>query len=321
MKTVALGAALTMGLLLAGRASAAPSFDGSARTSTAPAWYEGTTEAARARALGMFERAQAKQADGDFADALADYDRALRAWPHPAVHANVAILLAQRDDPVEAYGHLRSALRFGRDPLEPAVYDSLLRRYRPRLSRQVAELVVGGEASLRIDGGTVSSSAAAAGLVLLPGRHLLIASRTGHATLTQTLDLSPGTRTRLSLELPPQRRWGVAVPWTVLAAGGAAAVASALLHVRAVRHFDAFDTNVANCPVDGCALSVEDDRRAGSILFGAAVAGYVVSGLAIAAGVLLAYLNRPQLEVAPDEHEVAPVVEPLAGALGEEGGS
>jgi hypothetical protein len=293
-------------------------------------WAAGVPQAQQDEALRIFKDGNTLFAEGQHARALARYRDALKVWDHPGIQYNAAVALMNLDQPLAAYEHLESALRYDDAPLGAETYKQAL-LYKKLLAGQLAELEVACDepgAEVMLDGQLLFTGPGRQQRRLLPGTHSLVTRKAGMLPSTRALQLRAGfTRETVKLQtlasLPTRtvRRWAVWKPWTAFAAGLAVALVGVPLIVDAKKSFDSFDAEITRlCPA-GCTpaqlpTTVVDAQDRGRAENGAAIGMFVTGGAIAAASVVLLILNQPRLEtIKPAELTVVPLIGPAGGGL------
>ncbi|HVV83838.1 MAG TPA: hypothetical protein VHE35_12270 [Kofleriaceae bacterium] len=229
-----------------------------AQSDDARPWAAGVSPEQQAAALARFQSANQAFAEKDYASAIAQYEEALRAWPHPAIEGNLAVALIQVDRVVDAYGHLEKAFAYGAAPFEPEVW-SQLQTVHKLLLGQIAHLELSGP----LDGVQVLLDGAAlppgASHTIRAGAHELTARRTGYLTFTERIDAAANAVTSIHLALVPleaagtvERRWPPWKPWAVVLAGAGVAAAGTGLELAARNNVDDYERELARTCPDGC---------------------------------------------------------------------
>jgi len=305
----------------------------------------GVSVARRAEALSLFRRGNAHFTSARFAEALKEYRRAVRIWDHPSIRYNMAVCYIHRDQHQRAWRSLTAALRHGQGPLSTARYTrakTYQRLLRGRLAFVEISCAVPG-AEVVLDGERVPEGPGHARRALLPGEHLIVATRRGYATSRQQLRLEAGSHTRVRMVLlrlgdafDARRRWRPFLPWTVLGAGAAVALTGLGLLLGGNAEFARYNKRFsAACP-DGCVSTdptgdavlpqipsrlVSLERRARGERAGG-IALLAAGGAAAVVGLVLAILNRPhQIERLPRNEirsgplTLIPVMSPVFAGL------
>jgi hypothetical protein len=319
--------------LLAARANAEPAVEPAAPADAEEhrPWAAGVSKAEQETALALYKSGNREFAESRFAQALAKYREAIRHWDHPAIRFNMAVCLINLDQPVEAMEDLERSLVFGDGPLGSDAYAQGL-TYRKLLDAQLAHLKIEcGEPGTQItlDGKYRFTAPGPLDEIVLPGEHQVVATRAGFVTVTRTLVLVAGKRTRY--DVPPLevrvaawmvRRWPVWVPWLVLAGGAAAVAGGAQSYSAARANFASYDRDVtAHCP-NGCDASMlagypdlREHRSRGDIEQVVALSLFVAGGAAIVAGTIGLLFNEPRVQVASSHMQAAVVPLPGGAAI------
>jgi hypothetical protein len=331
--------------LLAARANAEPAVEPAARANAEPAveptapadddehrpWAAGVSKDEQVAALALYTSGNREFAESRFAQALAKYREAIRHWDHPAIRFNMAVCLINLDQPVEAMENLERSLVFGDGPLGSDSYAQGL-TYRKLLDAQLGHLKIGcGEPGTQItlDGKYRFTAPGALDEIVLPGEHQVVATRAGFMTVTRTLVLVAGKRTRY--DVPPLevrvaaqlvRRWPEWAPWLVLVVGAAAIAGGAQSYGAARADFASYDEALTwHCPT-GCLSAtvaqfpdLRELRSRGDTEQVAAAWLFAAGGAAIVAGTIGLLFNEPRVSVASSHGQAAVVPLPGGAAI------
>ena len=95
-----------------------------------------------------------------------------------------------------------------------------------------------------------------------------------------------------------RRRWAAWKPWAVVGAGAFVLAAGSGLHAQGNSSFQDYDQKFdAACP-DGCTdeenRALADQRGSAERMQQIAMTSYIVGGTAVAAGLMLVFVNRPE---------------------------
>lgn len=320
----ALGLVLLLGLLGARSARAelratAPPAAGSVQASTAGtrAAQQLFKDAAQDRDAGLLARAEEKLRE------------ALQLWDHPVIRYDLAIVLVERDNPIEAADHLREVIERG--PETPGTDPTMIEDARKMLGdltqHHLATVVVTCRtegAAVYIDDKPVFTVGklpkvqhgldATRVRTVRAGGHMFVAVMPGQAPVAVWRSVAPGKQLHIELAAPRtyRRRWPhlTWAPWAAIGGGVVLWVAGAALQANARVSYLRFDHEFERCTNDGnpCALGPFmhlNDR--GDTLRSIGLASYGLAAAAIITGGVLAYLNRPI------PHRTATVVGPLVG--------
>ncbi len=285
-------------------------------------WAAGVAPEQQAEALKKFTEGTSFLKEAYFKRAVDRYREALALWDHPAIHFNIAKALMNLDYPVEAYGHLKSAMRFGGAPLEPAQIAQIPELEAQLFRSELAELSVNLSepgAILRVNGAEVARGVQTWSGIIRAGRTVILATKDGFQPTQAAETFESGTKPTVSLSLVKidlnvrfTREMAVWKPWTVLGAGVVVAVAGGVAHKLSSDAFSDYDKSVSACAqssflqinganspfaiCDPASPAVRNDRRDQGELFRTlSIVGYAAGGATLATGVVLLYINREKL--------------------------
>jgi tetratricopeptide (TPR) repeat protein len=305
-------------------------------------WAVGISPEQQKAALAKFREANEMLNNGLFARAANAYKEALKSWPHPAIHYNLALALMNVDQPIEAYDNLERSMLYGEQgPLEKDKFEHA-KEYMVLLEKQIANIEVSCDkpgAKVSVDGKEVFVAPGTFKSRVRIGKHTFVAEKTGYSTRINAPFIGPGDNFRIELKLYTaeeltryNRRWDATwMPWTVIGVGvalGVAGVAMELSATSAYKDYDkaveACNMNNAGCPTDAAITDLRDSgdskKSLGYVLYGAA-------GVTAVAGIVLAVMNRQQpYQIRPEDLQeeqaragkvsFTPIVSPtMAGAM------
>jgi hypothetical protein len=282
-------------------------------------WKAGVPADKQEAALALYKEGNEFFNKNEFKEALEKYAQALAIWDHPAIRYNAAVCLINLDKPLEAYDDLEAALRFGDAPIGADIYREGL-NYKKLLAPRIAEVDVTtkDDAKVTLDGRPVLDTAGTIERHVLSGDHQIVAEKPGYVTETKPIRVNGGDRVTIVIDLHPlqkqgelHRRFPRWVPWTVLGAGGAIAIAGLPLLLGASSAFDRYDAGVssscqAGCPPAPLPSTYANDLSHGKLLRALGYSAFGVGGALIASTFALMAINQP--------HLVAPMVD--NGAVG-----
>lgn len=301
-------------------------------------WANGVSAAQQQAALGKFREGNNQLNSGFFADAAKFYREALKDWDHPAIHYNLALAQMNVDQPIEAYENFQKAIVYGDAPLEKDKLEHA-REYMLLLDKQIANIEVSCDkpgAKVSVDGKEVFIAPGTFKARVRIGRHTFVADKTGYQTRITAPFIGPGEHFRIELKLYTaeeltryNRRWDATwMPYAVIGGGVAMGIVGVGLELAAGSSYNDYDKRVSACSMQnaGCPTTAEltDIRKSGDTKRTLGYVSYGIAGGAIAAGVLLAILNRPQpYQIRPEDLQegqpqvsITPVVTPqMAGAM------
>lgn len=277
-------------------------------------WDEHITPEQKQTAARAFQDANKDFNYGLGDQAVDKYQRAVKLWPHPSIHYNLALALLDLKRPVESEEHLKQAVAGGLkglnnqpDKLEQA------NRYLKLIADQLATIEVSCDkegARVSVDSKrvfTVVKGAANSYRHRIEiGKHTFVAEKPGFVTVVDAPFIGPGETFRIALPLLTadeltrySQRWpGTRTPWYIVGGGILAGTVAGILQWQASKNFQDFDRRVARCNTDavsaGCdANQFANLRDTGDSERTLGIVGYGLAGAAIATGALLFYLNRP----------------------------
>jgi tetratricopeptide (TPR) repeat protein len=278
-------------------------------------WSKGVSKGKQKKALEAFKDGNALFEEGKYTEALTVYEQALKLWDHPNIQFNLAVCLFNIRQPLDAWDHLDSALRFGEAPLGKRLFEEAL-TYRALLESSLARLEVTykqDNADVMLDGKQLLSGKGKKVLHLLAGPHQLVASADGFETESKALDLPAGQTAHESIELQPtkvklkveqvrvnyERRWDWWLPWSIEGGGIAVALVGTGVYLSARSEMQSYDAALkAQCST-GCkpsdipaSLGV---KKASAESRGTIAIGLWAIGGAVALGAgVMAIVNRPR---------------------------
>jgi len=175
--------------------------------------------------------------------------------------------------------------------------------------------------AIALDGEAIGIAPLRRAVRLMPGRHVVVATLSGHRPLTRTIEVGAGQHVPLVVELEPEQviirttpirlerrvpRW---VPWATMGGGGALVVVGGLLRLAARSDFDAFDASVAASATSMSVIGDRDRYDRAQLENRIATGGFIAGGLAVVGGAVLLALNQPRpVEVIPARRGISVVV-------------
>jgi PEGA domain-containing protein len=245
-----------------------------------------------------------------FAQAAEKYGEALSKWRHPAFYFNLAIAQLNLGQDLEARENLEQALKYGAEPLRPDRFQEAKKQLL-EVQRHLGRIRVGCQipgAEVTLDGVPLFTGPGNQEVWVKAQAHEVTAKKPEYVTQSKHVAVSPGKQEMLTLSLRKlieDRPWAVWKPWAVVGSGVAIAAAGGVLQTLSASGFKAYDAGFAklSCSTSGCTEQAinEGDPHLSPRLSRArleqkiAVGGYIAGGAAIAAGVVLVFLNRPHL--------------------------
>jgi hypothetical protein len=322
---VGLGLVLSIGVARADRPKVADDKP-LEKTQQAP-WDRGVSLEQMQAAAAKFEDANA-QLDASLPAKAADkYQEALKLWPHPMIHYNLALALIDLKRPVEVAEHLEKAIQFGVDGLNGAA-DKLeqakrlleftldqLATIEVTCHKDGAKVSVDGKHVFTVEAGKPNTYRARVPI----GKHTFVAEKPGYATPVDAPLIDKRETFRIELKLYTaeeltryrrrweQRQWA---PWAVVGGGALVGIVGGVLQYSASSSYRQFEDKVARCTEDAgnssCdASSFASLRDSGDTKRTLGFVGYGVAGAAIVTGGLLVYLNRRvAYQITTDEYRM-----------------
>lgn len=290
-------------------------------------WYAGVSPEAQRTAKALFEAAVASHKQWLLADAVAGYEQALAHWEHPQIRFHLGRAQEKMGDTVAAYENLSRAMRWGPAPFTPEEAEmarEMLQRLEASLARLEASCDEPG-AEVFLDGKPWFVCPGQGRAMLRPGEHAIIARKPDYFTLTSSVSLMPGKHARAEIRMTPEttvrrrwEHWGPSKTWAVVGTSAALALAGGALEWMAARdieaHDERFEKVCAGAPTcepyaaDPALREMRADARRENRL---AVGAFTAAGVAVVAGAMLGWLDRPSKYRNHDEGAVDFTVAPL----------
>lgn len=269
-------------------------------------WVRGVSKELKAKAQSLLEQGNVLFLENRHKEALALYEKALAAWDHPAIRFNVVRALVVLDRPIAAQENLEKALAYGPEPLEDAVYREAL-NYQRLLAGMIGDLEIRCDQSgvtLRVNGAALMTCPGVHRQRMTPGKHVV--SGSGDRLQARTIDavVTPGKLESIEVKLAPLEqlvahyRWTPWKPWAVVGAGVVLVGVGAVFRVKARTESTEIEAIVqdrcqASCTPDQYGLGDREARvDRNNALW---TTGLVVGATAVATGLTLVILNRPQV--------------------------
>jgi hypothetical protein len=274
-------------------------------------WAVGVSDAEQQAALKAFGEGNALIHDALFVKAAEKYREALAHWKHPAIYYNLALALVNLDKPVEMYEALEKAMAYGAAPLDEDKF-TRAQGYKKLVEGQLARVELTCDqpgAKVFLDGQELFTAPGQYQGLVITGEHTVIAKGEGFAPTQLSQKLAPHETMRLNMKLftdeeltREKRKMPQWVPYAVGGAGVLVLGIGGLMQQQANSTMKTYDAKIALCaqddPSHGCsnASSPEfaDVKSSAESKQNLAIAGYALGGTAIAAGIVLFILNRPE---------------------------
>jgi hypothetical protein len=287
-------------------------------------WAAGVSEDERTLALELYTQGNAEFAEARFAQALTKYREAIAHWDHPGIEFNIAVCLINLDQPLEARLALEKSLAFGADAIGPDAYAQALAD-RKLLDGRLAFVKIScrePQARVIVDGVQLFVGPGSIEQILLPGSHQIVAMKSGYATASESLFLSPGKQLSYDVRLVALtsttrvvRRWPVWQPWAVLGGSVVLIGVGEIFHSNALAEQGAYDRALAEqCP-HGCSPAatayVDAIADQGKRYDMYSLATWSLAGVLATVGIAGVLLNEPHTII--DTGRPEPSVVPVAG--------
>lgn len=331
---------------LSGVASAQESDQPAAPTSRP--WAEGVSQERQAAALALFTEGTDLLKDAFFTRAVEKYKEALDQWDHPAIHFNMAKALMNLDNPVDAYKHLDSSMRYGGAPLDEDQVDQVKRYMKLLYDGELADLVVICQepgAIVSLNGVEIFKGPGQWTGLVRAAQTTVLATKAGFQPAQVQKVLPKGQKTEISLtliELESVTKYTRVMdawkPWVVVGSGAVGLIAGGLFTWQASKSFEDYDKAIEICNAEsaisivapdggdtggdvpsagGCVptKAMKDKESSGKLFQTLSIVSYVAGGATLATGIVLLYINRERpikVEVPVEEPPVTfvPVIGP-----------
>ena len=286
-----------------------------ARSGAEP-WYEQSNVDDRQRAQALFAKAIEKHQQLLREDARELYEQALAQWDNPDIRWNLALVLEDLGQYLQAHDQLERARRW-REALGAERLRDVEARIQAleiqRLARIEAEVPEPG-ADIKLDDQRWFRGADRRSTLVLPGTHSVAATKPGYFPVTRSVYVTAGQQAHVALPMDADhlietRRWATWKPWSVIATGLAVAAVGAGLEAQAF----AQRTTAAAALDDRCHTLICEPSAPPSVYDRAvtrhalAIGAFAVGGTTLAVGLALAWLNRPRMH--RTEVQAAPGIE------------
>jgi hypothetical protein len=272
------------------------------RTGNEP-WCQQATAEARAQAQAVFDQAIDKHLQLLRGDAMELYEQALALCDNPDIRWNLALVLDDMGEYLPAHQQLERALQWD-TALGVQRLGEVRERMRMLETQRLARIEAQSDepgADIRLDGQPWFRGSGSQSALVTPGMHYIAATKPGFAPTTASVLVAAGERYRVTLRMAVDRlietrRWSVRMPWTVVAAGAAVAVVGAVAEWQALAHRDAaVDALARGCDMRSeCPWTRLQDSDRAVMDHRIAIGAFVAGGTAVAAGMVLAWLNQPK---------------------------
>jgi len=265
------------------------------------AWAKGVSQADKTLATKLFRDGNSLLKDSLFLKAAEKYREAIKHWNHPAIHYNLALALMNLDQPLEVYEALKHAVAFGPTALDREKYDAAV-RYQKLVAQQIAKVSIKCDMAgteVIFDGKQVFTGPGKYESLVRIGEHTVVARKQGYVSQNETRVLGPSDELDLDIKMHTpddltryRRKFQPWKPWVVVGGGAAVLAFGGIMHALARSGFRDYDDGIAAC--GGCVPpgSLSSKKSGAETKQTIAYVAYGVGGAALAAGAVLAYINR-----------------------------
>ena len=269
-------------------------------------WERGVSNADQDIARRLTSEGVRAAADSRWPIAASKFLEALKHWDHPRIHYNLIEPLVMLDRPLDAYRHIAKALAHGREGLGPEKYREALVQQK-QLAGRIAVVTISCDvpgAAVALDGEPLFTAPGKRKLTLVPGTHVVVATKEGYFQATRSIVVIGGKTTATRIELVKlsagktiyQRRFRSWLPWSVVGAGALVGFAGLGFRTLAGSNFDQYDSRILSecnpsCTLDEAAEHGQLKDR-GELYNAAAATSLVVAGGLLVTGFTLVFLNR-----------------------------
>lgn len=289
-------------------------------------WAKDVTPEDRAEGKRLFDEATNLLKDAFFTRSVELYREAITFWDHPAIHFNLSKALMNLDKAAEAYGHLKSAMKYGGDPLDADQIKQVEYYIDYLYKNDLAEVIIETDepgAKVTLDGTDLFVGPGQwTGVVRPEKTKTLLATKLGFQTQQITPELVKGQMNRIKIDMVGlesvtryERAFDAWIPWAVIGGGVALIGGGAVMTVQSSNKFQEFDDAVSTCNSDS-PFTFEDDtgrtinagvgqvgvckptssllgmKDDGELFQTLSIVGYAAGGAVLTTGLILLYINR-----------------------------
>ena len=286
-------------------------------------WYAGVSQERQERARELHRQAAVLHKELRFVDAIDHYERALAAWEHPEIRFQLARAVLKTGRALDAWHHLQQVWQWGPEALigdkrtmARELEATLMREHLAMVEVHCAQAGV----AIELNGEVLFRGPGSAKQVVRPGQHTVTGRQAGYFAVVQPVAAVAGQRSRVTVELSPDRlletrRWTAWKPWAVVGAGAALAVIGGGLRLDADRRMGlATDRFKRECHDESVCDPLADPgihdqaTRERDVGLGAISAG----GTVAAAGLVLVLFNQAQSVRSEDRSRAPSEMTPIA---------
>ncbi|MEM9488789.1 MAG: carboxypeptidase-like regulatory domain-containing protein, partial [Myxococcota bacterium] len=226
-------------------------------------------------------------------DAVEQFRQALSHWQNAKLHVYLSLALTRVGQPVDAYEHLQRAQELGLHSIHENDRAWARELHNELLSQHIALIEIHCSepgVKVNLDGKSLVIRQGTSLQAVVPGAHLVEASKSGYFPVTQSVTVVAGQRSTVTLTMAEdrvlkKRRWARSRPWMVVGAGVAVGLGGGALLALAKRN---------SCDGLVCLSNSPSYRRAESRQQLPGIATLAASGAVLVAGLLMVGSNRPR---------------------------
>lgn len=166
-------------------------------------YVERTAEPKQVQANKIFQLGNRKFEKRQLDDAIRHYKQAYSIWPHPIILYNMAINLGFLSNPLAAALKFRKVLQYKAGPISQQRYVEAAKHYKRLMAELSVLRVVCKEAGVKVfvDGKPFGEAPLDKTVTLLPGRHMVSASKKKKVPYSAELTLKADWQYRLNVRL------------------------------------------------------------------------------------------------------------------------
>jgi hypothetical protein len=166
-------------------------------------YEERTSEVKQVQANKIFQLGNRKFEKRQLDDAIRHYRKAYSIWPHPIILYNMAINLGFLSDPLAAALKFRKVLQYKAGPISGQRYTEAAKHYKRLMGKLAILRVVCAEPGVKIfvDGKPFGTAPLDKTVTVLPGRHMVSASKNAKVPYSAALSMMDGYHYRLRVRL------------------------------------------------------------------------------------------------------------------------
>jgi hypothetical protein len=273
-------------------------------------WAEGVSLEDQEKARVLFKEGNDLLRESLFPQAVKKYRAVLEIWDHPGVHFNLSLALLNLDQPIAVHRSLEKAMKYGPGPLGADKYERA-QSYFDLVSDQLGtvEITINEpQAKITLDGKPVLTGPGTYRDLVGVGEHQIVASKPDYIDKTVDFVIEPKELERLDVVMfsidemtVSKRRWPSWMPWTVAGVGATVLAVGGGLHTQSSSSFASYDKSFDDrCEESGGCKDSEvpdltEQLNSAERKQNIAVISYAVGGAALVGGLVMVFMNQPQV--------------------------